>query len=257
MVDPAATLSGLRVVVTRPAAQAEILCRLLDARGAEVRRLPLQTIEPVRQPQQVARLLAESRDAAAWIFTSVNAVKFAALLDNGVWPPVVAVGAATAAALEARGQEAAMPLSAFTSEGVLDLPQLQDVAGRRILIVTGEGGRDEMRESLRVRGADVQRAEVYRRVALPHPPEAVAQALACAHAVVVTSGEALVRLQQLITEAGRPNLLRLQLVVPSRRVVELARQLGFTAAPLVPEPIADAAYVQCLERWWGQAPEKP
>ena len=255
--NTAPSLSGLRVVVTRPAAQADTLCRLLSARGADVRRLPLQTIEPVRQPQLVARLLAEQREAAAWIFTSVNAVRFAAALDAGLWPPCIAVGAATAASLEARGQVAAVPASAFTSEGVLDLPQLQQVRGQRLLIVTGEGGRDELRAGLQARGAEVLRAEVYRRVTLPHPSEAVAQALSGAHAVLVTSGEALTRLQQLVTDAGRPRLLRLQLVVPSQRVVELARQLGFTAAPLVPEPIADAAYVQCLERWWGRAPRDP
>jgi uroporphyrinogen-III synthase len=255
--DAGATLSGLRVVVTRPAAQADTLCRLLEVRGAELRRLPLQAIEPVRQPQQVARRLAEFREAAAWIFTSANAVKFALQLDGGVWPPAIAVGAATSAALQARGLGAVAPASSFTSEGVLALPQLQSVEGQRLLIVTGEGGRDEMRETLSARGAVVERAEVYRRVALPHPPEAVARALSGAHAVVVTSGEALTRLQALAAEAGCPRLLRLQLVVPSQRVVELAQQLGFTSVPLVPEPIADAAYVQCLEHWWRQPPQDP
>lgn len=251
--EHARTLQGLRVVVTRPAAQAELLCHLLATRGAEVRRLPLQAIEPVRAPAQAARQLAEQREARAWIFTSTNAVKFAAQLDAGVWPPCIAVGAATAAALQALGQSPAQPLSAYSSESVLELPELQDVAGQDILIVTGEAGLDRLREGLRARGARVHEALVYRRVPLPHPPEAVTQALHRARAAIVTSGEALQRLYDLSASADRAELLKVQLVVPSRRVVEQARELGFVRAPLLPDPIADAAYVQCLEHWWAEA----
>lgn len=254
--EPVLTLHGLRVVVTRPAAQAELLCRLLAARGAEVRRLPLQAIEPARAPALAARQLAEQREASAWIFTSTNAVRFAAMLDAGVWPPCIAVGAATAAALQALGQSAASPQSAYSSEGLLALPELQDVAGHQYLIVTGEDGIDHLREGLRARGAQVHKALVYRRVALPHPPEAVTQALRRAQAAIVTSAEALQRLYALSAGADHAALLKLQLVVPSRRVVEQAQELGFVRAPLLPDPIADAAYVQCLERWWA-APRDP
>lgn len=253
----ARTLQDLRVVVTRPAAQAELLCRLLAARGAEVRRLPLQAIEPARAPAQAARQLAEHREARAWIFTSTNAVKFAALLDAGVWPPCIAVGAATAAALQALGQSAVLPLSAYSSEGVLALPELQAVTGHEYLIVSGEDGLDHLREGLEARGAQVYKALVYRRVPLPHPPEAVTQALRKAQAAIVTSGEALQRLYALSASADRAALLNLQLVVPSQRVVEQAQELGFARAPLLPEPIADAAYVQCLEHWWAGAPRDP
>ncbi|HEY0974582.1 MAG TPA: uroporphyrinogen-III synthase [Solimonas sp.] len=251
-------LQGLRVVVTRPAAQAEPLCRLLEQRGAAVRRLPLQVIEPVRNAAQAARQLAEHRDAQAWIFTSVNAVKFASTLDpGGVWPDCIAVGAATAAALQARGEHVALPLSAHTSEGLLELEVLRDVADRKLLIVSGEGGRELLRETLQARGACVTKLPVYRRVSLPHPSEAVAVALRGAQAAIITSGESLQRLHDLI--APEPAAHRaLQLVVPSQRVVEQAEALGFERPALLPESIADAAYVQCLEHWWAEvAPRDP
>ncbi len=251
--DSRPTLSGLRILVTRPAAQAELVCRLLAARGADVQRLPLQVIEPARTPAVAKRLFETHRDAHAWIFTSTNAVKFAAELDPGVWPPCIAVGAATAAALQALGQSPAVPVSAYSSDGVLALPELQDVAGHRYLVVAGEHGLDRIHDGLVARGAVVSKAAVYRRVALPHPQEAVAQALDQVQAAVVTSGEALQRLHLLTTDATRPSLLRTQLVVPSQRVVEQAQQLGFLRVPLVPDPITDAAYVQCLEHWWAEA----
>src|SRR3546814_8255413 len=82
------------VLVTRPAAQADALCGLLEARAATVLRLPLHSIEPLRQPAAAARTLAQMRNADAWIFTSVNAVAHAQRLDAGVWPRTIAVGAA-------------------------------------------------------------------------------------------------------------------------------------------------------------------
>lgn len=243
-----ATLARLRVLVTRPAAQAEPLCQLLAARGAEVVRLPLQAIEPARQPHLAQKLLQQERDAQAWIFTSVNAVRFARQLDAGVWPRCLAVGAATAAALTQLGA-VTVTAAGSSSEALLALPELQDIAGRRYLIVSGEDGLDLLRSGLRARGALADKAAVYRRVDLPHAPAAVAQALRGVQAIVITSGEALERLLQLAPAAGRARLLRTQLVVPSQRVVELAQRLGFLLPPLRPESVADAAYVRCLEDW--------
>jgi uroporphyrinogen-III synthase len=159
--DDSQTLRGLRVLVTRPQTQAETLCRLLAARGADVRQLPLQAIESVRQ-STIARQLQAGREADGWIFTSVNAVRFAAQLDAGVWPQCIAVGAATAAALSALGQSSLMPTSAYTSEGILELPELQDIGGKRYLIVTGEGGRNLLAPALQARGAEYRMRFVQR-----------------------------------------------------------------------------------------------
>jgi uroporphyrinogen-III synthase len=249
MPEPASTLGGLRVLVTRPVHQADQLCGLLAARGAEVVRLPLQSIEPARQPALALKPLQASRDFDAWIFTSANAVRFAAQLDSGVWPArLIGVGAATASALQAAGRDAAAPTAAFSSEGLLAAPFLQDVSGWRVLIVRGSDGLNTLAEELARRGATVDIAEVYRRVPLPHTPETVQSALRGTHAIVVTSAEALAHLVMLTPETTRGSLMRKQLVVPSQRVVEKARALGF-AEPLVAEQVADAAFVRSLESW--------
>ena len=227
-------------MVTRPAHQAEALCRLVEAAGGTALRLPLLTIEPASQPAEgQRRIRALTHDT--WIFTSANAVRYAAPVVER-WPArVVAIGPATADALAAAGAaEASTPLSGSTSEDLLALPEFADAQGRRVLIVTGEGGRTLIEEELARRGAVVDRAEVYRRVPLPYPPETVAAALRKTDVIVVTSGDALAHLVRLAPESSRGALLRKPLVVPSARVVEKASALGF-AAPRLAAAASDAA----------------
>ncbi len=245
----AASLQGLRVLVTRPAAQAQALCELLEARGAVPLRLPLQAIEPVRQPALAARSLRQAQAADAWIFTSANAVQHAHALQPGPWPPAIAIGAATAAALRRLGHDADLPDGAYTSEGLLQLPLLQAAAGRRFAVITGVGGRELLAPALLARGAQVEVVAVYRRLMLPQDPRALAAMVSRAEIAIISSGEALARLFELMPGEQRPLLLRLPLVVPSRRVVEEAVQLGFVPAPLLPEQVTDAAYLRCLELW--------
>lgn len=237
------TLAGVRVLVTRPAHQAENLCRLIEAEGGTALRLPLLTIEPGTHAAEARKLLAAPRDL--WIFTSSNAVRHAVPLVSGTWPPrLAAVGPGTAAALAVAGQaDAATPLAGASSEALLDLPELRDVAGLRVLVVTGEGGLDLLARGLAARGAAVERAEVYRRVPLPYPPDAVAAALRKSDVIVITSGEALEHLVRLTPEGARASLLKKPLVVPAARVVEKARELGFSQPPRVAEPMSDANLV--------------
>ncbi|AXQ31237.1 uroporphyrinogen-III synthase [Solimonas sp. K1W22B-7] len=245
-------LAGLGVMVTRPAEQAEALCRLLLTEGAVVRRLPLLAIEPARAAPGLLQQFAEARDADAWIFTSRNAVRCARRLDTGRWPArLYAVGAATAAALEELDLIATIPPGQFSGEGLLAHPSLQQPAGQRFLLVTGTDGLGTIAEGLRGRGARVTVAEVYRRQPVAHAPAQVEQALQDSRAILLTSGEALQLLLQLTPEPQRGLLRRRKLVVPSARVVEQALELGFEL-PLVPEQVSDAAYLRCLERWWTE-----
>jgi len=234
-------LAGVRVLVTRPAHQAENLCRLIEAEGGTAVRLPLLTIEPGAQTAEARKRLAAGHDL--WIFTSANAVRHAQLLAVGAWPArLAAVGPATASAIAAAGHAgAATPLTSASSEALLALPDLQSLPDVRVLLVTGEGGRDLLERELAARGASVERAEVYRRVPLPYPPEAVASALRKSDVVVITSGASLEHLVRLTPEGSRASLLKKPLVVPGARVVEKARELGFTQPPRLAEPMSDAA----------------
>lgn len=247
-----APLAGLTVLVTRPAGQADALCQLLETRGARVQQLPLLAIEPARAAPALQQRLQAHRGDDAWIFTSRNAVRHARRLDAGAWPArLYAVGAATAAALEELGCSALIPPDTYSGEGLLEHRSLQQVAGQRFLVVTGADGLGHIVDGLRSRGATVEVAEVYRRVAVAHAPAQLEAALRPAQAILVTSGEALAQLWRLTPAPLRAELLGKRLAVPSARVVEKALALGFEP-PLLPEQVSDAAFVRCLEHWWTQ-----
>ena len=242
------SLAGLRILVTRPAHQADQLCRLIEARGATAVRLPLMCIMPVPHPATIIRQMESASGFDGWIFTSANAVKHARDLWKKDWPaPLAAIGPATAAALEAGGQIAMAPVAAYSSEALLELSQFQSVSEKKFLIVTGEEGLAVLAPTLRARGAAVEMAEVYRRVPLPYDEERLVSALRGTGVIVITSGGALEHLLRLIPETSRPGLLKKQLIVPSPRMVEKASELGFRNA-LAPERMSDAAIVELIEK---------
>jgi len=94
------------VLITRPADQAEDLCRLVAQAGGRPLRFPTIAIAPGPDPGAARALLARPWDLL--LFVSRNAVDFALPLFPGGRPPagptLAAVGAATAAALTAAGR---------------------------------------------------------------------------------------------------------------------------------------------------------
>lgn len=236
-----------RVLVTRPQGHNVELERLLRAQGFEPHALPLFQIEPAGDAQAQRAQLDASRDWNGWLFTSANAARAAAALDAGRWPRLFAIGQATAAGLAALGHPGACrAASGSTSEDLLSHAALQSVAGQRFLICTGVGGRDVLAQGLRARGAQVERLELYRRVPIAYPQDRVRDALAQAEALICTSGDALDRLLALAPADMRDTLRARLLVVPSARVLELARRLGWSSVR-APTSTSDAALVACLQ----------
>ncbi|MBX6420762.1 MAG: uroporphyrinogen-III synthase [Nevskia sp.] len=243
------SLSGLRVLVTRPAHQSQTLCRLIEEAGGRVLRLPLLAIEPRAAPE-LAAAVREARADEVWIFTSANAVRAAAPSMGDRWPAqVYAAGQATAAALRDCGcRHAVAPEDSRGAESLLALPALRDLAGRRVRLFTGENALPRLADGLRAAGARVEAFAVYRRVPVAHGPDAVRAALEQAEVAIVSSGEALEHLVRLTPADARARLFALQLALPSARVVEKARELGFAKIPWLPSRVADAAYVELLSK---------
>ncbi|WP_462320761.1 uroporphyrinogen-III synthase [Halochromatium sp.] len=249
-------LNGRGVLVTRPSAQAARLCQLVREAGGEPIEFPTLEIRAASHPEQARRRLAESWDII--LFVSRNAVEYGVEL----FPPELlarlsssgpsqglrlgAVGRATAAALKERGLAPDLvPEHGFDSEALLALPALIQVAGKRALIVRGEGGRPLLGETLHQRGAEVAFAEVYRR-ALPDVD--VSAALADWRErlgfVTATSDEVLQNLLEMIGPEHQAWLLAMPLVVISDRGGATAMQRGFrrvaVAAETSDEGIVDA-----------------
>jgi len=166
----------LRVVVTRPAAQAAVWTERLRERGIDAEPLPLIEIAPLadRSPLVAAwRAIAGHRLV---VFVSANAVEqfFAARPDGLTWPGDVAAGApgpGTAEALLAAGCHAAAIVSPavgaaqFDSEALWERLRGRDWNGARVLVVRGDGGRDWLGDRLREAGAAVDTVGAYRRIA--------------------------------------------------------------------------------------------
>lgn len=168
----AAPLRGLGVLVTRPERQAGALCRLFESQGAAVYRLPALNIVEHPQRRERLALLRDQPDPDLIIFTSANAVRFGEpALAQRRDLQLAAIGPATARALNQAGYRISLvPAQGFDSESLLALPRLQNLAGMRVLLVKGEGGRDLLERALRARGAEVRSLAVYQRCpAMPAP----------------------------------------------------------------------------------------
>ncbi len=252
-------LRGLRVLVTRPAAQAEAFCRLLRAAGARPVPFPVLAIEPL--PPAVAPPLPARLD---WvIFVSANAVRHGLpwLRRQAAFPAarVAAIGRQTAARLD----EASQPVHLVappphTSEALLAQPALAEVTGRTVLIVRGEGGRTLLADTLAARGARVHHLIAYRRTRPAVAPDALARLLAepGVDVAAVTSVEALHNLLAMAGKLARAELLARPLLVGSARMAEAARQLGFRHPPLQAASPADRAMLDALCQW-AQEQENP
>lgn len=244
------TLRGHTVLVTRPAEQAEPLCAAIESAGGQVQRLPLLRIEACAPTEILRQQLGSPHDAV--LFTSVNAVRHALTIqpDPRHWPArTAAIGAATAAAIRAAGLPAAIqPASEYSTEGLLAHPDFQQLGGQRLLLVTGRGGREMLEDTLRARGADVTRAEVYERLPQSQAEATVRGALQDCDVAVVTSGETLRQLLAVTPTDMQPSLRRLKLVVPGERVLQMARAHGFAGRMECPQPMSDTGILRALMR---------
>lgn len=237
-------LKGAAVVITRPSANGRPLLARVRALGGYALSLPGIAL---RASDAVTRIEDASHGSPPfdiWVFTSPNAVRFTFLqrpafhIRKGVL--AVAVGGGTARALARHGLHAIAPTRA-DSEGLLALPELADVRGRRVALVGAPGGRDMIAPELRRRGAEVEAIHVYERV----PPrltrrhfDALARA-ADPLVMLVSSAEALRNLVALLPVPLLDRLRRQRLVASSDRLEALANEHGFANVTIAASALAD------------------
>ncbi|MGL6456531.1 uroporphyrinogen-III synthase [Aeromonas caviae] len=236
-------------LVVRPAAQANQLVQMLRQRGHAPLCCPLLETRPGCDLPHLGDMLQE---ADLVIAVSMHAVHFAHhfLLQTGqTWPHIdyFAVGQASADAFTEAGIQALCPADP-RSEGLLALPALQGVSGRRVLILRGNDGRDLIARTLASRGALVHYCATYER----HYPDLDGDALtrhwqaAGLDSLLITSGELLQRLLALVPGPQHPWLYDRLLVVPSPRVAEMAEGAGFTRI-VIAQGASNQALVAALE----------
>ena len=247
-------LRDIGVLVTRPRGQAEALCDLIAAQGGRAIPFPTIAIVPADDLVAARALLQRISDFNLVIFVSPNAVRYGlALMEGGAISAktlVTAVGKGTARTLAECGvQVDILPEGRFDSESLLALPELTEVAGRRVLIVRGTGGRPLLADTLRARGAEVEYAEVYsRRVADADAGPLIASWQTQVQIVIATSCEILENLLLMLGESGGSRLRQTPLVVVSERIQTRARELGCSNIILADEA-SDQGLLQSICSW--------
>lgn len=157
---PELDLDGVGVLVTRPRHQAGDLTDEIEARGGTVIAFPVIEIV-ARDEADVLADVAQLKDPAITIFISRNAVDHGLPYANG---QLAAIGPTTAEAIHKAGARVDIcPSSGFDTEHLLAEPALNDIAGKTIRIIRGDGGRELLASSLEARGAHVDYVAAYRR----------------------------------------------------------------------------------------------
>ena len=250
-------LSGRGIVVTRPAHQAAQVAELIRAAGGTAILFPVIEIVAVDDLQPLLALIDRLDEFDLAVFISPNAVNKAMNLIKArrALPPhlkLAAIGRSSVRELKHFGYTAVIaPASRFDSEALLELPAMQDVAGRRIVIFRGDGGRELLGDTLTARGAAIEYVECYRRgrPQLDAAPLLKAWARNELHAITVTSSEGLHNLFDLVGKLGQAWLRKTPLFVPHPRIEQTAHELGLAAVVLTAQ--GDEGLVQGLKQWFA------
>lgn len=258
------------VLICRPGQRGEALANTLRAAGAYVESLDVLALEALPEDPVMRSIWLNIDQYDKVVVISPFAAEYLSDALDRYWPqlPVgidyYSVGHATADVLFNQfGVRVRIPPAGFdnqptsnkhaeknsgenTSEALLSLASLKDVANQRVLLVAGEGGRTLLADTLAERGATITRVAVYRRV-FRAPSEAMQARLAAGdyRALIVTSGELLEHLAKWCDQTA----LNQPLIVSSRRLATLAGTLGFcdlkVASGATPAALAAALNRSC------------
>jgi uroporphyrinogen III methyltransferase/synthase len=163
-------LTGKRILVTRPRAQAADLCDKLVALGAEPILFPTIEIAPLEDYAALDQAINELSQYHWVIFTSANGVtafwdrlalagKEASAFD-GI--RVAAIGPATARALQNDGVTPRFIPGEYVAEAITE--GIGEVQGQRILLPRADIAREALADGLRAMGAVVDEVATYRTI---------------------------------------------------------------------------------------------
>jgi uroporphyrinogen-III synthase len=242
--DPQQKLTGQKILVTRPAAQADGMATLIEQQGGEAILFPVIEIVAIEvidwqvwHPEQTDWLVFVSRNAVDCFMAG-----FQGHLPENI--KLVAAGEGTAQALNHQGLTVELvPEISNGSEGLLQLPQWQQMHGQHVVIVRGDGGRELMADTLRARGASISYLEVYRRQ-LPSVSVSLVQQACLADSLIATSAGSVHNLLRLLSTEC-PQILQKPLCVVSERIKNFAVEQGFKQV-YVSLDASDEAIIQRL-----------
>ena len=251
----------MKVLVTRPAAQAAEWVAGLRERGIDAAALPLIGIHPPADAAPVRAAWAALAGHRMAMFVSPNAAEqFFALRPAGQrWPEGTTAGSpgpGTSRVLRGLGvpvaliAEPAPDAAQFDSESLWQQLRTRDWRGASVLIVRGESGRDWLADTLREQGAQVAFVTAYERCA-PRLDDAQQSRLRAAlhapgqHVWMFSSSESIGHLETLAPGADWRAAIAL---ATHPRIAQRAREAGFgTVHECRPSMEAVVACLQSIE----------
>ena len=173
-------------------------------------------IEGPAPDQQRLHDLAARLDRFDWIIcASVRAVRAISFARGSRWPPqprTAAVGSVTAAAMRDAGSSEPIVADTFTANALVEkLEALDAWRDRTVLVTTVAGGRREVIDGLRARGANVTEIEPYTMAARPAGDIRHDWQIAAPDAVILGSAETA---RRLVDAVGLAPLRDLRAIVP-------------------------------------------
>lgn len=244
-----------RIMITRPAHQAGGLASDIEAAGGTTFLFPTLEINPVVLSAQDKEKIETIKQFDILIFISPNAVEHGlnqilsiSELPNKIQLATIGQGSANALQSKIGKLPDIFPKENFNSEGLLATEDMQNVAGKRILIIRGNGGREHLKQTLQQRGAIVDYLTVYQRIKPRVDSSQLEQYLQNNQiaAIVITSAQSLKNLVELTPEKVTLNLLELPLLLINKRLIDIANIEGFNNKLFVATDASDHAILEAL-----------
>jgi uroporphyrinogen-III synthase len=238
----------VRVLVTRPAAQAGGLCRALEGAGLTPLPLPLLEVVQPTDPHPLDDALARLAEFDWVALASANAVPpVAERLAPRAWPDgprLAVVGHATAAAAERAGWPVERIAGKSRAEGLVEL-LAEEVRGCRVLLPQAADARPTLADGLRATGARVTAVTAYDKRLPPETTARLRALVACGPLdwATVTSPRVGLHLLAVLQEARvpRPRLVSIGPVTSAA-----LREMGAPPDAEAAEP-SDAALAAAIQ----------
>lgn len=243
-------LFGRRVLVLRAADQSEETIVALARAGAQVVAVPLLAFEASGDAS------ALRGQAADWIvFSSANAVRFAANRLPSPLPRVACIGRATAQAARDAGLSVDLVPGTAEPEALAQtLAALAPLPGTRLLLPRAAEATGTLPQALEGAGAQVETVEVYRNVLPEGASERLLHAVADGvDAVLLTSPSTVERLVGILEPAQQLGVLeRAFTVCIGPTTLASARAHGLASAEQADDASSDGL-VDALVRHYGES----
>ncbi|GAB1438043.1 uroporphyrinogen-III synthase [Providencia sp.] len=226
----------MRVLVTRPEPSGSELVTAIIAKGGNAFSSPLIRIGSGAQLNTLISQLDSLNTNDLVFLLSKNAVEYANLALEQMgrsWSDKLSyfgIGRSTGQFFqETTGKSIRWSEQGETSEVLLTHPELQFLEGKQALLLRGNGGRELLASTLRARGAKVSYCECYARHPVEYDKNLFNRQWFQTEItdVVITSGQMLALLEELITEEYQAWWFSRRLLVVSERIADHARKSGW------------------------------